>query len=184
MDAIMSLIFGVVVGLGVFVLAIFFWPSSIKAAVIGAPFLPTPKKAIRKALEAAGLKPGEKLYDLGCGTGEVLVIGEKDFQAETMGFEYSLPLFVLSKINIFASGLKKSAAAREDMLGQKVNLREADVIFLFLTPKAFPKLKEKFEKELKPGARVVAYSSPLLFWEPNKIIEVPGALGKIYLYIR
>jgi len=138
--------------------------------------------AIKKALEAAGLKPEEKLYDLGCGTGEVLVIGEKYFQASAMGFEYSLPLFILSKINIFASGLKKSAVRREDIFGPKVDLRDADVVFLFLTPKAFPKLKEKFEKELKPGARVVAYSSPLLFWEPCKIIEAPGASAKIYLY--
>ena len=182
MNTIMSLIFGIVVGLGVFVLAIFFWPSSIKAAVIGAPFMPTPKKIIKKALEAAGLKPEEKLYDLGCGTGEVLVIGEKYFQASAMGFEYSLPLFILSKINIFASGLKKSAVRREDIFGPKVDLRDADVVFLFLTPKAFLKLKEKFEKELKPGARVVAYSSPLLFWEPCKIIEAPGASAKIYLY--
>ena len=167
--------------LGILFLLLFFSPSSLKAAFSGAPFLPAPQKTIRRALKLANLKPNENLYDLGSGTGKVLIIAAKEFGAKATGFEYSTPLFILSKINLFLKKIKNANVRREDFY--KADLRSADVIFLFLTPRAFPKLKEKFERELKSGARIVCYSSPLLFWEPEKIIPSGDPKIKIYLYI-
>ncbi len=69
--------------------------SLLKTALYGAPFVPTQKSVIRKALKLAHLKPGETLYDLGAGTGRVLVIGAKEFNAKVVGFEFSLLLFFI-----------------------------------------------------------------------------------------
>ncbi len=162
------------------VLVILFSPSSLRAAVTGAPFLPTSKSIIRKALKAAGLKPGEKLYDLGFGDGRVLIIAEKEFGAEAIGYEYSKPLFFLSKINLFLNKVKNAKVFREDFL--RTDIKKADVIFMFLTPKAFPKLEDKFNRELKRGTRVIVFSSPLLFWTPEKIIPLPERKMEINLY--
>jgi len=164
-------------------LSIFFSPSSIKAAFKGAPFLPTPKSIIRKALKSANLKQGEKLYDLGCGTGRVLIIGVKEFGADATGIEYSTPLFILSKINLFLHKIKKGRVYKKDFLETNIKLSEADVVFMFLTPKAFPKLKDKFNKNLKTGTRVITFSSPLLFWQPEKIIPLKERKNKINLYL-
>ncbi|MDI6883512.1 MAG: methyltransferase domain-containing protein [Patescibacteria group bacterium] len=166
--------------IGILFLLIFFSPSALKAAIIGAPFLPTPKRAIRKALKIANLKPNEKLYDLGSGTGRVLIIAAKEFGAKVVGFEYSRPLFFLSKLNLFLHGIKNGKIYRKNFF--QADLRESDVVFLFLTPKAFPKLKDKFIQELKPGARIITFSSPLLFWQPQNVISLPGIKGKLYLY--
>ena len=38
-----------------------------------APFVPSPEHAVDKMLEVASLKPGETLYDLGCGDGRILI---------------------------------------------------------------------------------------------------------------
>jgi len=164
-------------------LSVFFSPSSMKAAIKGAPFLPTPKSIVRKALKAADLGRGEKLYDLGCGTGRVLIIGEKEFGAKTIGIEYSTPLFIISKINLFLHKTKSGRVYKMDFFKKDVNLNDADVVFLFLNPKAFLKLKDKLNKSLKPGTRVVTFSSPLLFWQPKKIIPLKERKNKINLYL-
>jgi len=177
-------------GLEIYLLAILFFlliifsPSTVRAAIVGAPFLPTPKPIIRKALKLVDLKPNEKLYDLGSGTGRVLVIASKEFGVKTVGFEYSIPLFCISKINLFIHRVKDNTLYRKDFY--EADIRDADVIFLFLTPKAFKKLEDKFNKELKKGTRIVTFSSPLLFWKPKEVISSFDKEKniKIYLYTK
>ena len=159
---------------------IFFSPSTLRAAITGGPFLPAPKKAIRKALEIAGLKPGEIMYDIGSGLGRVLIIGSKEFKANVVGFEYSFPIYILSKAILFFRKVKNAKVSRVDFYNS--NFNQADVIFMFITQKAFLRLKDKLNN-LKAGTRVVTYSSTLLFWKPDKIIDV-NLPGKIYLYIK
>jgi hypothetical protein len=64
-----------------------------------------------------------------------------------------------------------------------VDLKEADAVFVFLMPRIMPKLREKMERELKPGARVVCYSWPIPGWQPRAVDDAPGR-PKIYLYER
>lgn len=161
-------------------MSVYFFPSSLKAGITFAPFVATPKKIIRKALALAGLKPGETLCDLGSGTGKALTIGEKEFGANGIGFELATPFYFISKINLFLCRSKKIKIFRENFL--KANLQNADVIFLFLTPKAFRLMENKLKAETKSGARVVTFASPLLFWQPSQTAVVPGIKEKIYLY--
>lgn len=154
--------------------------SLLKPAFKGAPFVPTPKSIIRKALKFANLKPGETLYDLGSGTGRVLVIGAKEFKAKVVGFEFSTLLFLVSKLNLFFHRIKGNIYCKDFF---KADLKEADVIFLFLSPPILFKLEEKFAKELKPGTRIVCFSSPLPSWKPNKVLPLPERKDKINLYL-
>ncbi len=109
----MELFFKIFIGIAVLFLLIWFSPTTVWAAFTGAPFLPTQKRVIRKALKLARLKPGEKLYDLGSGTGKVLIIAEKEFGAEAKGIEYSRPLFLFSKLNLFLHRTKRAKVYRE-----------------------------------------------------------------------
>ncbi len=152
----------------------------LKPALQGAPFVPTPKSIIRKALKFANLKPGESLYDLGSGTGKVLVIGAKEFGAKVVGFEFSAFLFLISKLNFFFHRIKGNIYCQDFF---KANLSNADVIFLFLTPRILAKLEEKFAKELKPGTRIVSFSSPLSSWKPSQTIPLLERKNKINLYL-
>lgn len=162
---------------------LFFSPSGLKAAFTGAPFMPTPKSVIRKALKEAELKPNEKMYDLGSGTGKALIIAAKEFEAEAIGFEYARPLFYFSKINLFVNGIKKGNVYRKDFYQE--DFSDADVIFTFLTPKAFKNLENKFKRELKPRTRIITYSSPLSFWKPHKIIPLEDKENvSLFLYVK
>jgi len=57
------------------------------------------------------------------------------------------------------------------------------MLFLFLTPKAYPGLEKKFKKELKDGARVVIFSDSLNFWEPQQIVTFSDK-SKLFFYIK
>lgn len=158
---------------------IFILFTHIYAGIITAPFVFTPKNYIRKALEICQLKKGEKIYDLGSGDGRVLIIAAKEFNAEAVGFELSYFLYFISKINIFLHRLSKRAKVRWSNFYEE-DLSLADVIFCWLTPKAFPKLANKFNQELKIGTRIITYSSPLGFWQPEREVEFQSEGIKIF----
>ena len=139
------------------------------SALIGAPFLPTPARLIKMVFEEAGLKKGNKIYDLGSGTGKTLIIAEKYFGATAVGFELSPVLYVISKINIFLRGDKNSKVILGNFYNQ--NISDADMIFIFLMPRSIERLKSKFEKELRKGTKVISYAFEMKGWNPKKTIR-------------
>jgi len=147
-----------------------------------APFVPTPTEYIIEAFSLANLKPGETLLDLGCGTGKVLVIGAKKFNAKVIGYEISPILCFLAKLNLFINGIKNGKIYCEDFLNARLD--EAEVIFLYVTPKLMEKLRKKFEKELRPKTRIITFSSQLPFWTPIKTFQPKNQkkFFKIFLY--
>jgi SAM-dependent methyltransferase len=163
-----------------FVIFLFIFLNFLIFALKGGPFVPTPKKVIREALKLANLKRGEILYDLGAGTGNVLIIGEKEFGARVVGFEFSPILFFLAKLNFLFHRIKGKIYF-QNFFNSKIN--DANVIFLFLTPKILEKLKKKLKKELKPGTRIVCFSSPIPSWQPAKILPLKETKNKINLYL-
>ncbi len=137
----------------------------------GTPFYPTPATAIREAFHEVGLQPGEKLYDLGAGTGRVLLIAEREFGAKAIGYELSFLFYVIAKINLW---FHRSRAELHFGNFLETDLRDADVIFCFLVERALPRVEEKLKRELKPGARIIYYGfAPPTLASP-KIIPVRG----------
>ena len=99
-----------------------------------------------------------------------------------VGFEYSRPSLVFSKINLLLQGVK-GQVFRKDFFKDDINLEKADVIYIFLAKKPFAKLQPRLEKETRPGTRIVVYLSPLGFWQPDKEM-VLWDKTKIRLYIK
>jgi len=50
-----------------------------------APYVPSPPHIVERMLEIAQLKPGETVYDLGCGDGRILIAAVKHFRAKAVG---------------------------------------------------------------------------------------------------
>jgi predicted RNA methylase len=154
---------------------------TIYGFVIGAPILFSPKKAVIEALTECQVKPGENFYDLGSGTGRSMLIAAKKFNLNIYGFELSPPLALIAKCNLWLHGIRKSTIYLKNFYLEDLN--NADIVFCFLTPKAMLKLREKFEKELKPGTKIISYAFSIPDWIPEKVI-VNGSPGKIFCYIK
>ena len=119
-----------------------------------APWVPTRRKDIERILKLAAIVPGEVFYDLGCGDGRLAVEASRA-GARAIGLDISLMSYFMTLIRIAA---ERSSAKVGFKNFFRQNLSNADIVYLFLTPSAMPKVKKKLEDELKKGARVISYA--------------------------
>jgi len=133
-----------------------------------APFVPSPPQVIRQMLILAELKPMEVFFDLGAGDGRTVIMAAKDFGARAVGVELREDLVKKALSTIYESGLQdRVTIVNGDMFN--VDLRSADVVFLYLTTSANEKVKPKLEAELKQGVRVVSHDYEIVGWKPVKV---------------
>ena len=133
-----------------------------------APFVATPLPVVKQMLTLAELKPGEMIYDLGCGDGRIVITAAQEFGARAVGIEMreDLAKQALGKISELSLD-GKVKIIQSDLF--KVDISQADVVTLYLTTSANDKVKPKLESELKKGARVVSHDYEVLGWRPIKI---------------
>ena len=148
------------------------WPL-----IIGAAFIPTPIKTVRKMLDLADLKENDFLIDLGSGDGRIVIEAAKNYKAHALGIEAD-PLRVFwSRLKIRSNNIADKV---EVIWGNffSINLSKATVITVFQGIEINNRLKTKFEEELEPGSRVVSYSFKFDGWVPFK--KDPDL--EVYLY--
>lgn len=153
------------------------------------PFVASPFPVVRRLLALAELKPGEVLYDLGCGDGRTLIMAAQEFGARGVGIELREDLIKQALGQISKLGLEGKVRVLHDDIF-KVDLRPADVVYMYLTTSANEKVRPKLEADLRKGARVVSHDYEIIGWRPIKterFVENP-VLGypthTIYLYKR
>lgn len=147
-----------------------------------APYVPTPMKVTRKMVEFAELQGKEVIYDLGAGDARLLIEAKRQFpNCIAKGFELSPPVYLLGKFRIWRSR-QKVILEMKNFFHRDVS--DADCIFLYLMPGAMKKLQKKFEKELKPGTKIVSHAFTFPDRKPLKTMPVPWLQGqkKVLLY--
>jgi ubiquinone/menaquinone biosynthesis C-methylase UbiE len=136
-----------------------------------APYVTSPISVVDKMLEAAGLRGGETLYDLGCGDGRIVVAAAKNFGAKAVGVEISDSLAKMARQHADAQGLQDQVKIiTADMM--QVDVSSANVVSLYLMTEANDTLRPKLERELKPGARVVSLEFKVRGWKPSRVEKV------------
>jgi predicted RNA methylase len=153
------------------------------------PFVASPPLVVRRLLALAELKSGEVFFDLGAGDGRPVIMAAQEFGARAFGIELRQDLAKQALQRIYELGLQDRATImNNDMFS--VDLRRADVVYLYLTTSANEKVRPKLESELKFGARVVSHDYEMVGWTATKVerfCENPG-LGfpthTLYLYKR
>ncbi|MCS6951766.1 MAG: class I SAM-dependent methyltransferase [Bryobacteraceae bacterium] len=148
-----------------------------------APFVATPELVAEKMLEAAGVKPGEVVYDLGCGDGRILFVAAQKFQARAVGIELSPALVQQASEKARKLGLTERVRVVQGNLFD-ADLREADVVTLYLMRLSNERLKPKLVHELKPGARVVSHDYEIMGWKADRVetVKLHRRPHTIYVY--
>jgi len=125
---------------------------------------------VRRMLKLAQVKPGEVVYDLGCGDGRIVITAAKEFGAYGVGIEIRRDLALKAMRAVEEAGLSDRVKIINANLFE-VDISDADVVTLYLTTSANLKVKPKLEKELKPGARVVSHEYEIPGWDPVLVDE-------------
>ena len=104
----------------------------------GALFIATRTKVVKKMVALADIQRGEKVYDLGCGDGRLLIEANKKYGAEAIGIEISPFVFWLAKITTLIHRAKVTLV-RGNIY--KADFSDADVVFCYLMPEMMQKLE-------------------------------------------
>jgi protein-L-isoaspartate O-methyltransferase len=153
-----------------------------------APYFPTPEAVVDKMLQLAGLKAGEKVFDLGSGDGRIVILAARKYKAQAVGVELDAALVKQSVERIRTLGLAPTARIIQgDLLEQ--DYTSADLLTIYLLPVAIEKVTPILEKQLKKGARVVAHDFEFFQWNPPaKILDIDddgeGRSHRLFLYKR
>ena len=150
-----------------------------------APYVPSPKKVVKKMLKLADAGSEDTVYDLGCGDGRILFAAIEEFGVKgAVGFELNASLCKKLQLNVEAKGLTDRIKVVNANFFT-ADLSQASVITMYLTTSGNSKLRPKLEEELGVGTRVVSHDFPIHNWvtaKPNEPYHYTLGSHKIYLY--
>lgn len=163
-------------------LILFFIITGVVALYITrVPSVNLPAKNYHLIFQNLKFKPRDKFYDLGSGSGKVLLEAER-YGLTPVGFELSLWPYLATKLRIL-SELSKAEVHLKDFF--KIDLKEADIIYCFLVDRVMPEVKNLIERTAKKGTQVVSYGFPLPGWRAKKLVATnpeSKTASKIYFY--
>lgn len=147
-----------------------------------APYVPSPQAIVDKMLDAANIKQGEILYDLGCGDGRIPITAAQRFKARGVCVEIAEALARAAEERVKRNHLQDSVKVIHGDL-MNVDLSNADVVTIYLETGSNDKLKPIFEKSLKPGARVVSHDFAVRGWKPSKVEKLDSFNRSHTIYV-
>jgi len=133
-------------------------------------------------LELAGLKPGETLYDLGCGDGRIVIAAAQKFKARAVGVEIRRDIYESTSGRVRSLGLTDLVKIVHGN-ALKTDVSQADVVTLYLLTSSNDRLKPVLAT-MKSGARVVSHDYEIHGWKPTATerMIVADRPHMIYLY--
>lgn len=122
-----------------------------------APWVPTKKSDIERLVSLLNLKKWQNFLEIWCGDGRVShKVAQKFPQANIMGIEIALPIFLLAKLRGLFMPQKNCQIQLANAF--KKDFWKYDVIYVFGMPdKMWNKIVPKFLEETKPGTKLYSY---------------------------
>lgn len=158
---------------------IFFTSIAIAGILLAVP-VPTPQKAVEEMLKLARVKEGDRIYDLGCGDGRIIITAGKKFKAYAVGYEISILHFLITKLKIKKEKLSSKVKVFYGNFYTK-DFHDASVITIFGIPNRMEGVGKLIKKSAPSGVRIVSYAFPIPQFKPKKILKIKN-LTPIYYY--
>ena len=169
----------IIIFFGFFILLLFFFIFLFLIFTIpfifhGAIYVASTEEKIKKMIELAEMKSGEKVADLGAGDGRLIIaLAKKGIEAH--GYEINPILVWKARRNINKTELRGKAFIHWKNFWNE-DLSGFDIITVYGIGYMMKKLEKKLRKELKNNARVVSNAFCFPTWPQIK--EEDG----VYLY--
>jgi predicted O-methyltransferase YrrM len=156
--------------------------TSRPAPRLDAVWVPSAPEVIAVMMQAAQVGPGDIVYDLGCGEGEI-VIAAAQRGARAVGVDLDPERITNARSNAARAGVTDRVTFIEQDLF-KTDVSRATVVMLYLGPEPNRRLRPKLLRELRPGTRVVSHDFSMgEEWTPEHTFTVPQRPGHVvYLW--
>lgn len=136
------------------------------------PFLVTPTTLVPAVLDAAGVGPDDRVLDLGCGDGRILIVAAQRFGCRALGIEQSPERAAEAVAAVEHHGLGDLVEVVEGD-GLDADLAGVTVAMLFLPTVVVRRVLPALLSRLDPGARVVLHEQSPLHGVPEPDRSVP-----------
>lgn len=130
-------------------------------------FVPTPQQAVEKMLEMAQIKPGDVVYDLGCGDGRIVVTAAKKYGVKAVGFDIDPQRVKESLENVRTNKVEHLVSIKQEDIFT-LDLNAANVVTMYLLPELNVKLMPQLRK-MKAGSRIIAFDFDMRGAKPKEV---------------
>ena len=144
--------------------------QSVSSAQDSIPFVPSPMHVVHKMVEAAQIKKGDILYDMGSGDGRIVIEAAKKYGIRGVGIDLNPELVAKARESAVNEGVSHLVEFRAQD-GLTVDLSDATVVTLYMFKWFNNALRPKLQK-LKPGSRVIAHDFDIDDWKPTRIEHI------------
>lgn len=144
-------------------------------------YVPTPQAVVDKMLELAEIKPGDVVYDLGCGDGRIVVTAAKKYGVKAVGFDIDPQRVKEARDNVREAQVEHLVRIEEADIFT-LDLREASVVTLYLLPTLNVRLMSQLAV-LKKGSRILSHNFDMKGAKPllvHQVVLQPGEAASDY----
>jgi hypothetical protein len=143
-----------------------------------AGFLPLRPEIVDHMLKFAAVKPGDVLYDLGCGDGRIVVAAAEKFGIHAVGVDIDPRRIAEAKANARKHGVQDHVRF---LLGdaRKIDMSEATLVTMYLETRGTLRLSDVLKQQLRPGARIVSCDSVIYGWPWDEREDHESAQGEV-----
>src|SRR5262245_46563377 len=147
------------------------------------PYVPTKEPIVDRMLQMAKIKPGDVIYDLGCGDGRIVIAAAKRFGIRGVGIDIDPQRIAEAQENAKKAGVADRVQFIQGDLFD-ADIKGASVVTLYLLPEVNMRLRPKLLSDLKPGTRVVSHNYDMGDWKPEQSakITVDGTEHVVYAW--
>jgi trans-aconitate methyltransferase len=140
--------------------------SSLPQSVVKGEDISIRDNVVRKIFRLANLRETDIFYDLGCGNNNAVTIAASEFNVKrSVGIEIRKTIAIKAHKKI--EGIRNAEVINDDI--RKAAISHASVLlFWFTDPDIVLQMINRFEEELKNGARLITIWSPPDLMLPTK----------------
>ncbi len=147
-----------------------------------APYVRTLPIVVDAMLKLARVSADDRVYDLGCGDGRIVIAAAQQYGAHGLGVDLDPDRIHEAKQQARQLGVADRVRFRQqDLLS--LNLAPATVVALYLLPNSHLRLRDKLRAELAPGSRIVTHSFDLGDWAPSQTGQVSDVINTYPVYL-
>jgi SAM-dependent methyltransferase len=146
------------------------------------PYDPSPEHVVNEIVRLARLRPGDVVYDLGCGDGRIVIRAVQEPGVRGVCVDIDPKRIAESRENARRAGVSDRLEFLTEDLFQ-TDIRRATVVTLFLWPKINLRLRPKLLSELEPGTRVISYMHDMGDWQPAETVPVHSGTRETAVYL-